>query len=78
MTTKTFLAAATAATLALSGTAFAKAHNQGDTNAPGSNVGAETASSAQTLGGALGNGKPAQGNLGKSGDAGKPADDSDE
>ena len=77
----TFLKITTAAaTVALmsAGAASAKAHNQGNTETPGTNVGSETTATSQILGSVKGNGKGAQGNLGKSGDAGKPADDSDE
>jgi hypothetical protein len=56
--------------------AFAKGHDQGQTDTPGANVGAETVSSAQTLGAARGNGKgpgmtPAGVNPGNSENAGQ-------
>jgi hypothetical protein len=56
--------------------AFAKAHDQGQTATPGANVGAETVTAAQTLGGKRGNGKgpgdtPAGANPGNSENAGR-------
>jgi hypothetical protein len=56
---------------------FAKAHDQGQTDNPGENVGSETAGPAQGLGGVLGDGKgpadtPAGEAPGNSGDAGQP------
>ncbi len=77
----------TALALALTaGMAAAKGHDQNnaltfDENGniitdgdPGANAGAETVGPAQTLGAAIsgGNGKGAQGNLGRSGSAGRP------
>ena len=52
--TKLATIAATGLMLA-SGTAFAKGHNQSNTEVPGENAGAETAAAAQTLGSAKGN-----------------------
>lgn len=72
--------AASAVTLALSlaaPAAFAKGHNQGLTDDPGTNVGMETAVPAQGEGAEQGNGKgpsdtPAGAAPGNSGNAGKP------
>jgi hypothetical protein len=53
MTSKIFLIGAA---LCIAGTsAFAKAHDQGQTDVPGQNVGQETVAPAQTLGSAKGN-----------------------
>ncbi len=55
MTSMTKLTSIAAAALLLaSGSAFAKAHNQGNTEVPGESVGTETAGPAQTLGSAKG------------------------
>lgn len=70
--TRKILMTTAAVCLAATG-AFAKAHDQGQTNVPGQNVGAETVGPAQTLGGARGNrpadkgptNNPAVGNAGR-------------
>lgn len=62
-----------AALAALASPALAKGHDQGATEDPGANVGAETVGPAQTLGGLLGNGNPNGGGAGGSGGAGRPA-----
>lgn len=72
--------AASAAVLALTlaaSAASAKGHNQGATDFPGENVGAQTVVASQGEGAEQGNGKstadtPAGAAPGKSGDAGKP------
>ncbi|MEQ6249917.1 hypothetical protein ABMC89_13570 [Sulfitobacter sp. HNIBRBA3233] len=73
---KTFAAAAVVAIAATS--AFAKGHDQsnGADGEPGKNAGAETATSAQGLGAAVGNGQDKGGmDRGSSADAGKPSKD---
>lgn len=76
---KKLVAIGFAASLAMgtASVAYAKAHDQGSTDSPGQNVGAETAGPAQGLGGAVGNGNgpagtPAGEAPGNSGDAGAP------
>lgn len=51
---KTFIVAASLAGLVTT-SALAKGHNQGDTEVPGKNVGAETVASSQSLGSTKGN-----------------------
>ena len=55
--------------------AFAKAHDQGQTAQPGSNVGTQTVGPAQGLGSALGNGRSAGEASGGASDAGGNASD---
>lgn len=69
--TPTKLIATAALSIALASGAFAKDHDQSGTDTPGENVGAETVTSAKTLGEARGNGKKPDATNGKSADAGK-------
>ncbi len=79
LTTSTVaLGAALLLGLAGASPSFAKGHNQGATSNPGSNVGQETVVNSQQEGAMQGNGKTAEeagGNLGNSGNAGRPSGD---
>lgn len=63
----------TAVALALGTSAFAKAHDQGQTETPGENVGSETVINSQGVAVIVsgGKGKGSQGNGGKSATAGR-------